>query len=101
MIAGALHGGPTVSRMADCILDEALLYCRRTLDELGKNPETDALRGRLAVLERAAWSLSVLPARADQVLRVAKLVLDLRDDVAVHGSRDSAVQLVTARDLAS
>ena len=33
--------------------------------------------------------------------KVAKLVLDLRDDVAVHGSRDSAVQLVTARDLAS
>lgn len=68
--------------MADCILDEALLYCRDALVDLPRTPDADMLRGRYAVLERAALALSIMPARADQVLRVVKLVLDLRDEVA-------------------
>ena len=40
------------------------------------------LLARLGVLERASWSVSLLPATEDQLVSLAKLVLALRDDVS-------------------
>lgn len=40
------------------------------------------LLARQGVLERAAWSLPLLPATEEQVVSLAKLVLALRDDVS-------------------
>jgi hypothetical protein len=68
--------------MSESILDEAITYCNQTLDELPESAEVAPLRGRLAMLERAIWSTSHVPTSVDQIVRLAKLLLDLRDEIS-------------------
>ena len=49
---------------------------------MSETPMRRQLQARLGVLERATWSLSLLPATEEQVVSLAKLVLGLRDDVS-------------------
>ena len=67
--------------MSDSLLDQTLRFCRETLLEMSETPLRRNLQARLGVLERATWSLSLLPAKEEQVVSLAKLVLALRDDV--------------------
>lgn len=84
--------------MSDSLLDAALHYCRDALVDMADGPTRRNLRARLGVLERAAWSLALLPTSETQVVTVAKLVLDLRDDVAraAHFTSTSTVHFTPA-----
>ncbi len=68
--------------MSDSLLDQSLRFCHEALLEMSETPTRRQLQARLGVLERATWSLALLPAPEDQVVRLAKLVLALRDDVS-------------------
>ena len=68
--------------MSDSLLDEALQYCRVALFDMCDTPVRSQLLARFGVLEQAAWSLSLIPAAELHVVNVARLVLDLRDEVA-------------------
>ncbi|MBX3205461.1 MAG: hypothetical protein KF764_10350 [Labilithrix sp.] len=67
--------------MSDSLLDQALRYCHASLLEMRDTPARRHLAARLGVLERAAWAIPLVPATAEQVVSIVKLVLDLRDDV--------------------
>ena len=75
--------------MSDSLLDEAIHFCAVALQEMCDTPERSQLRARLGVLERAVWSLALLPATEMQVVHLAKLVLDLRDDVTKARANDT------------
>ena len=68
--------------MSESLLDQALRFSREALVEMSDTPMRRQLQARLGVLERAAWSLALLPAKEEQVVSLAKLVLALRDDVS-------------------
>lgn len=68
--------------MSESLLDQTLRFCRDALLEMSETPVRRQLLARLGVLERAAWSLPLLPATEEQVVSLAKLVLALRDDVS-------------------
>lgn len=70
--------------MSDSLLDETLRFCHDALLDMPDTHERAAFRGRLGVLERAVWSLSLVPTTTtrDQALAVATMVLRLRDDIA-------------------
>ncbi|MCW5835188.1 MAG: hypothetical protein KIS78_22500 [Labilithrix sp.] len=70
-----------LARMSDSVLDQALRFCHVALLEMCDTPTRRHLQARLGVLERAAWAIPLVPATAEQVVSIVKLVLDLRDDV--------------------
>ncbi len=70
----------------DSLLDQALLDARDGLLDLPETATRRALEARLGILERAMWTVPLEPARADQVLRLARAVLDLRDEVTAVSS---------------
>lgn len=98
-----------VPRMSESLLDEALGFCRAVIDDIEEGPVRTSLGQRLDVLERAAWALPLAveargarsaqraeeeedggcrgakpsddESNAAEVVRIAKLVLELRDDV--------------------
>jgi hypothetical protein len=74
--------------MSDSLLDQALRFCHDTLLEMCDTSTRRQLQARLGVLERAAWSLALLPATEQQVISLAKLVLALRDDVSNAKAED-------------
>jgi hypothetical protein len=73
--------------MSESLLDQALRFCNAALLEMCDTPMRRQLQARLGVLERATWSLQLLPATEEQIIRLAKLVLTLRDDIA-HAKAD-------------
>lgn len=75
-----LVGTLRVLRGSDSPLDEAIAYCHETLDSF-PSPRVVALNSHLGVLERALWGASTQPASVDQIVRLAKLLLKLRDEV--------------------
>ncbi len=79
-----------MTRMTDSLLDQALRFCNVALLEMTDTPGRRHLQARLGVLERATWSLSLLPATAEQVVSIAKLILALRDDVARAQAEEQA-----------
>ncbi|MBX3225524.1 MAG: hypothetical protein KF795_33770 [Labilithrix sp.] len=76
--------------MSDSLLDQALRFCHVALLEMCDTPARRHLRARLGVLERAAWAIPLVPATAEQVVSIVKLVLDLRDDVVRAQAEDDA-----------
>lgn len=74
--------------MSDSLLDQALLECRYGVVELREGSARRAFEARLGVLERATWTLPLEPAAPEQVLRLVRAVLDLRDEI--DGARRSA-----------
>lgn len=67
--------------MSDSLLVEALSSCRAVLVDLPDTPATRSLDARVNLLERATLSLDLHPGSRDQIVRLAKAVLDLRDEV--------------------
>ena len=84
--------------MSDSLLEEIIAYCKGELPELVDSPVRRALSARLGVLERPTWALAVQPATQMQVVGLAKLLLDLRDEVTDARRRqlDAAAQLTRA-----
>lgn len=82
-----------LARMSDSLLDEVLDYSDALLLDMADTSARSELRARHGVLARAAWSLSLLPARADKVTALAKLVLLLRDEVVVAHAREQTFWL--------
>ncbi|MDB5216189.1 MAG: hypothetical protein JWO86_4116 [Myxococcaceae bacterium] len=73
--------------MSESLIDDAV-RCSRTL--LQEVDDVDARRGlslRLELLERAAWSLSLEPAARDEVVRLVRLLLEVRDEVVTAARR--------------
>jgi len=68
--------------MSNSILDEAIAYCNHALEDLPESADVRTLRARLVILERAIWSTSHTPTSVDQIVRLAKLLLDLRDEIS-------------------
>jgi hypothetical protein len=75
-----------MGRMAD-LLEDMLRYCSVALLDLRDTETRRTLAARLAILERATWSMAVTRAPKESVSHLAKLVLDLRDDVAREVAR--------------
>lgn len=86
--------------MSDSLLDEALGYCHEALLDMHDTPVRNQLRARLGFVERVSWSLSLLPATELQVVNVARLALDLRDDVARARSAETIHMAVPVTALA-
>lgn len=68
--------------MTDSLLVEALGDARMVLDELHDEEALGVkeLRARSLLLERAAALQTLRPAARDDVVKLAKLILDLRDE---------------------
>lgn len=67
--------------MTDSLLDQALHDCREGLLSLRDGPHRRELYARLGFLERTSWALPLQPAAAEQVVRLVRAVLDLRDEI--------------------
>ena len=70
-----------VRRMPDSLLDSTLAYCRAALGGMPAGPGRDRLSARLGTLEHSAEALPVVTTDSQGVIRVAKLALDLRDEI--------------------
>lgn len=69
--------------MSDSLLVEALEDARVLLDELDDDDgdlATRTLRARVDILDRASAALELRPAKREQLLRLAKLAMQVRDD---------------------
>lgn len=74
--------------MADSLLIEALGETRAIVDDLREEDPlaSHELRIRTALLERSAVLMQLRPPARDDVVRLVKLALELRDDaVALRG----------------
>lgn len=86
--------------MSDSLLVEALGDTRVLLDELDdddSDPATNALRERVEILDRATAALQLRPARREQVIRLAKVALQVRDEAVELRRRHRSVQLMIQR----
>ncbi len=67
--------------MSESLLDEAIRFCDAAIGVMCDTPVRSELQARLEVLERAIWSLSLVPAAEEKIVSLAMRVLELRDDV--------------------
>lgn len=68
--------------MSDSLLDEALGGCHEILDDLPQSPTRVRLEARVEMLERATWSMGLSLVGEEEIVRMAKLILALRDEIA-------------------
>lgn len=70
----------------DSLLVEAVAETRALLKDLRAVPRAADLRLRVELLAQAAAMISLRPAQRDDVVRLAKLILDARDEaLAMRG----------------
>jgi hypothetical protein len=80
----------------DSLLVEALVETRRLLDDLGTLSAASPLRLRRDLLERAACGIHLRPTPKAHVIRIAKLVLAVRDEaVSLHHDHRVVVDALT------
>lgn len=84
--------------MSDSLLVEALDDTRVLLDELDDDDDdgdlvTRMLRARVDILDRASAALELRPAGREQILRLAKLAMQVRDEAVELRRRHRAVHL--------
>lgn len=92
--------GPCILRgMSDSLLVEALDDTRILLDELDDDDDaaTRVLRERVNILDRASSALELRPARREQVVRLARLALQVRDEAVELRRRHRSVHLMIQR----
>ena len=88
--------------MSDSLLVEALDDTRILLDELDDDDDDDdaatrVLRERVNILDRASSALELRPARREQVVRLARLALQVRDEAVELRRRHRSVHLMIQR----
>ena len=74
--------------MSESLLDSAIMVSRNALLDMGDSQERRDLSTRLDLLERASWAIGLTPASFDQIVKLAKVILDLRDEI-VAARRDA------------
>lgn len=57
------------------------MVSRNALLDMGDSKERHELTTRLDMLERASWSIGLAPGSYDQIVKLAKVILDLRDEI--------------------
>lgn len=75
--------------MSESLIDDAVRCSRGLLQDVDDVDARRLLSLRLELLERAAWSLALEPAARDEVVRVVRLLLDLRDEVVLAARRST------------
>lgn len=83
--------------MSDSLITEALGETRFLLEDLDDVDDTaaDTLRARVDILERASATLELRPALREDILRIARLAMEVRDDaVALRRRYRSVHQLI-------
>ena len=80
--------------MSDSLLIEALSNAREVLDELNDEDALGVreLRARARLIERAAALLELRPASREDIVRMAKLTMELRDDAVELRRRHRVVR---------
>ena len=79
-IARLYRGLSTLSPMSDSLLDSGIMVRRNALLDMGDSPQRRELPARLELLERASWAMGLSPASHEQIIQLAKAILDLRDE---------------------
>lgn len=64
------------------------MVSRNALLDMGDSPHRRELNSRLELLERASWSLGLSPASQEQIIKLAKAILDLRDEIVAARQED-------------
>ncbi len=67
--------------MSESLLDSAIMVSRNALLDMGDSTERRELTSRLDLLERASWAVGLGPRSYDQIVKLAKVILDLRDEI--------------------
>jgi len=67
--------------MSESLLDSAIMVSRNALLDMGDSKERQELTTRLDMLERASWAVGLSPGSYDQIVKLAKVILDLRDEI--------------------
>jgi hypothetical protein len=81
----------------DSIMIEALVEARRLLDDLPGVPGAHTIRIRRELLEHAASTIELRASPPSHVVRLTKLILDVRDEaVALHRSHKVVVAAIGA-----
>jgi len=85
--------------MSDSLLVEALDDTRILLNEIEDDDTTAArvLRKRVDILDRASASLQLRPASREQVVLLAKLAMQVRDDAVELRRHHRSVQQIIQR----
>lgn len=85
--------------MSDSLLVEALDDTRILLNEIEDDDTTAArvLRKRVEILDRASASLQLRPASREQVVLLAKLAMQVRDDAVELRRHHRSVQQIIQR----
>lgn len=78
----------------DSLLDEALSETHALLRGLDLDPAASELRIRVSLLARAARALSLRAPDREDVVRVARLLLDARDEVVAAHRRQALTHAV-------
>jgi hypothetical protein len=86
--ASLLPGGGTHGAMSESLLDSAITVSRNALLDMGDSRQRSDLSTRLDLLERASWAIGLAPASYDQIVKLAKVIMDLRDEI-VAARRDA------------
>lgn len=83
----------------DSLLVEAVAEARTLLSDLRAVPRAADLRVRVELLAQAAAMISLRPAERHDVVRLAKLILDARDEaVALRGGHVLATAMSEMMD---
>lgn len=82
--------------MSDSLLVEALDDTRSLLNDIDDDDGVAArtLRARVDILDRASASLQLRPAGREQVVRLAKLAMQVRDDAVELRRHHRSVQQI-------
>jgi hypothetical protein len=82
--------------MSDSLLVEALDDTRNLLDEIEDDDGAAArtLRIRVEILDRATASLHLRPTRREQVVRLAQMAMQVRDDAVELRRHHRSVQQI-------
>jgi hypothetical protein len=75
-------GRMVATTMTDSLLDEALSSTRETLSRLPQTRAWGALRRRLELLAKASETIELRPTPPSEIVRLARLILSLREDAA-------------------
>ena len=82
--------------MSESLLDAAIMVSRNALLDMGDSKERRSFAARLSLLERAAWTMELDADAGDRVVKLAKVILELRDEIVSARCDDLGLPTVFA-----